>query len=109
MRRLAVTVLLLVALTGCGAAPARPAPAFNATDVMFLQMSLEHIRQGELVTGPAADRARSPRVRALVTELHAQWQAEAATMQRWLAGWRQPPCSARRPSSSTCPTPAWSC
>src|SRR4029453_18913711 len=68
-----------------------PPPAFNATDVMFLQMSLDYIRQGDQVVELAEQRAGDPRVAALIVELGGQWQAEAGTMQRWLTGWQQPP------------------
>ena len=91
MRRLAVALLMLTALAGCAADPAPPPPAFNATDVMFLQMSLDYIRQGDQVVALAEQRATAPPVRALITELGGQWQSEAGTMQRWLTGWEQPP------------------
>ena len=91
MRRLAVALLMLAALAGCAADPAPPPPAFNATDVMFLQMSLDYIRQGDQVVALAGQRATAPPVRALITELGGQWQSEAGTMQRWLTGWEQPP------------------
>jgi uncharacterized protein (DUF305 family) len=92
VRRLAAALLMLLALTGCAADPApAPAPAFNSTDVMFLQMSLDYIRQGGQVVGLAAQRAKDPQVRALITELGGQWESEAGTMQRWLTGWEQPP------------------
>ena len=91
MRRLAVALLMLAALAGCAADPAPPPPAFNATDVMFLQMSLDYIRQGDQVVALAEQRATAPPVRALITELGGQWQSEAGTMQRWLTGWEQPP------------------
>ncbi|MFI7540491.1 DUF305 domain-containing protein [Actinoplanes sp. NPDC049599] len=91
MRRLAAALLMLLALAGCAAGPAPPPPAFNATDVMFLQMSLDYIRQGDQVVELAERRSADPRVRALITELGGQWQTEAGTMQRWLTGWQQPP------------------
>jgi uncharacterized protein (DUF305 family) len=89
-RRLAVALLLVAAAAGCGGEPAAPA-AFNATDVMFAQMSLDYIGQGDQVVAPAERRASDPRVRALAGELRGQWQAEAGTMRRWLAGWARPP------------------
>ncbi|AGZ43416.1 hypothetical protein AFR_25760 [Actinoplanes friuliensis DSM 7358] len=92
VRRLFAALLLVVSLAGCSAAePATPPPAFNATDVMFLQMSLDYIRQGDQVVATAEKRSVDPRVRALVTELRGQWQSESGTMERWLTGWQQPP------------------
>ena len=94
MRRLAVALLMLVAQAGCApepAPPASPPPAFNATDVMFLQMSLDYIRQGDQVVALAGKRTTDPRVRAVITELGGQWRSESGTMQRWLTGWQQPP------------------
>jgi uncharacterized protein (DUF305 family) len=91
VRRLAAALIVLLVLAGCAADPAPPPPAFTGTDVMFLQMSLDHIRQGEPVVELAAQRATDPRVRVLIAELGEQWQSEAGTMQRWLTGWRQPP------------------
>jgi uncharacterized protein (DUF305 family) len=92
VRRLATALLMLIALAGCAADPAQPPPpAYNSTDVMFLQMSLDYIRQGERVVALAGPRATDPRVRALINELGGQWQSEAATMGRWLTGWQQPP------------------
>ncbi|MET8153506.1 DUF305 domain-containing protein [Actinoplanes sp. NPDC049668] len=92
MRRLFAAVLLLAALAGCSAEPAEPPPpAFNATDVMFLQMSIDYIGQGDQVVALAERRAADPRVRALAVELRGQWQGEAETMRRWLTGWQQAP------------------
>jgi uncharacterized protein (DUF305 family) len=91
MRRLAAALLTVLALAGCAAAPAPPPPAFNSTDVMFLQMSLDYIRQGDQVVELAGRRVANPRIRALVTELGGQWRGEADTMRRWLTGWQQPP------------------
>jgi uncharacterized protein (DUF305 family) len=81
----------VTALAGCGA-PRPPAPVtpFNAVDVMFLQMGLEQIKEGDQVATLAAGRAADPTVRAVATELHGQWADESGTMQRWLLGWQQP-------------------
>ncbi|GAB1641031.1 DUF305 domain-containing protein [Krasilnikovia sp. MM14-A1259] len=89
-------VVLLAALTlgGCRpAAPAAPAPRTvtgNATDVMFLQMSLAYADQGTQVAQIAEQRATDPRVRALGARLRTEWDAESGTMRRWLLGWQQP-------------------
>jgi len=84
--------LVLALVAGCS--PERPAvsaaPPFNATDVMFLQMGLAQITEGDQVAGLAAERAGDQRIRDVATELRAQWHDESGTMQRWLLGWQQP-------------------
>jgi uncharacterized protein (DUF305 family) len=92
MRPSILFAIVVLTLTGCAGEPA--APAFNDTDVMFLQMSAEHIRQGEPVAELAERRATDPEVRTLAAELRAQWRTEAATMTGWLAEWKQPPGAA---------------
>ena len=71
-------------------AGAVPGAVFNGADVMFLQMSLEHIKQGDPVVVLAEKRAGDPRIRALTAELRKQWRTEAATMSGWLREWKQP-------------------
>ena len=85
-------MLLVLVAGGCAQQPPAPAAAtpFNATDVMFLQMGLEQIAEGEQVAELAAERATDPRVRAIATELRGQWTTESGTMERWLLGWQQP-------------------
>ncbi len=88
--RLALLVVLLV--SGCSAQPEAgpPPPAYNATDVMFLQMGLAQIEEGSQVVEVAEDRATDQRLRALIAELRGQWDEESGTMRRWLTGWQQP-------------------
>jgi uncharacterized protein (DUF305 family) len=86
MRRLVVLVALL-ALTGCGP---QPQPSFNDVDVMFLQMGLEQIEEGDQVAALAEQRATGAEIRALATDLRGQWRTESGTMRGWLLGWRQP-------------------
>jgi uncharacterized protein (DUF305 family) len=90
VRRLLVLIAAFV-LAACGAEP-NPGPAapFNDVDVMFLQMGLEQIREGDQVAALAARRAGDPAVRALATELRGQWRDESGRMRRWLLGWQQP-------------------
>jgi len=92
VRRLAATVALLLALAGCGAEPPTPPPpAYNGTDVMFLQMMVPHHRQGLTIAGLARDRADSVAVRTLATAIEATQTDEVRIMSGWLRDWRQPP------------------
>jgi uncharacterized protein (DUF305 family) len=84
----AAALAALLVVSGCGAQP--EAPAFNATDVMFLQMALAQIDEGSQVTSLAAERASDPRVRTIAVELRDQWDSEARTMSGWLREWQQP-------------------
>jgi uncharacterized protein (DUF305 family) len=112
VRRLVTVVTLVLAcgLTACGGSGATPeenanptsvsvgqsagghaeAGGFNDTDVMFAQMSVEYIRQGEQVVALAERRATDPDVRAIAAELRGQWRDEAATMMTWLIEWERP-------------------
>ena len=104
VRRAALAVLLLTLLAagcaggeragaggeraGTGRSPA--AAAFNETDVMFLQMSLAQIAEGDKVAAIAERSAARPEIKAVAGELRAQWSTESGTMQRWLLGWERP-------------------
>jgi uncharacterized protein (DUF305 family) len=85
----ALAVALLVTAAGCDREPAATTTP-NATDVMFLQMALEQIREGDQVAATAERHATDTRIRTISTGLRAQWRDETGTMQRWLMGWEQP-------------------
>jgi uncharacterized protein (DUF305 family) len=87
--RAALTVLLLCLLAACGS-PKPAAPAFNDTDVMFLQMGLAQITEGDRVAEIAEGRAVNPEILAVVAELRDQWRRERDTMRGWLEQWERP-------------------
>ncbi|MFC4071265.1 DUF305 domain-containing protein [Actinoplanes subglobosus] len=87
--RAALTLLLFCLLAACGAGKTAE-PAFNDTDVMFLQMGLGHISEGDRVAEIAEGRATNPEIRAVVTELRRQWRTERDTMAGWLGQWQRP-------------------
>ncbi|BCJ40237.1 hypothetical protein GCM10010168_30950 [Actinoplanes ianthinogenes] len=101
-RALAAILLSVVAAlpAGCADAPAAPPPpapaavdasaAVTEVDVMFLQMGLAQIAEGEKVAALAEQRAGNSDIRAVAAELREQWKTEGGTMQRWLLGWSQP-------------------
>jgi uncharacterized protein (DUF305 family) len=92
MRRMAFLLIAALVLAGCGKAAAEPVATtpFNDVDVMFLQMGLAQIAEGDQVAALVAQRAGTAEIRTLATELRTQWQTESGTMQRWLLGWQQP-------------------
>lgn len=86
--RAALAFLLLGLLTACGG-PATET-GFNDTDVMFAQMSLAQIAEGDRVAEIAESGAAGPEIKAVATELRVQWRAEAATLRAWLERWKRP-------------------
>ncbi|BCY12320.1 DUF305 domain-containing protein [Actinoplanes sp. L3-i22] len=99
VRRAASALLLLSALflAGCGSSappPAAPAPIpsaeVNDVDVMFLQMGITQITEGDRLAGLAVERAGNPEIKAIAGELRGQWKGESGTMERWLLGWSKP-------------------
>lgn len=88
MRRLlVVTLALLLALAACGREPEAP---LNAEDVMFVQMMVQHHRQGIALAALGASRAASPELRTLTAAVQATQQDEVEMMLRWLHAWGQP-------------------
>ncbi|SET82543.1 DUF305 domain-containing protein [Nonomuraea wenchangensis] len=89
MRGIPVVVLAFVlAVAGCGAPPAEP--PLNADDVMFVQMMVQHHRQGIEIARLGAERAESLEVRTLTAAIETTQQDEVEMMLRWLHDWEQP-------------------
>ncbi|MEV6633075.1 DUF305 domain-containing protein [Actinoplanes sp. NPDC051470] len=86
-----LVLLLTLVVAGCGGDSDTGGPQeANATDVMYAQMTVEHIRQGLPVLDLAVERGRSPELKAVATELRGQWTAENTTLAGWLAEWDRP-------------------
>jgi uncharacterized protein (DUF305 family) len=90
--RAVLSLLLLGLLTACGGSP-QPAPqtaSFNDTDVMFAQMGLAQITEGDRVAQMAESRAANPEIKAVAAELRGQWRTESDTLRGWLEQWKRP-------------------
>jgi uncharacterized protein (DUF305 family) len=98
MRRRAVVLALLLAVAGCGADPAPP-PAFNHTDVMFLQMMLAHHEPAGQLLRLGRERAARADVRAVAAEVADAQAADARTIADLLRDWGQPPNSDAHPDA----------
>jgi uncharacterized protein (DUF305 family) len=87
-RRLVLMAGLLT-VTACSGPAPQPvaAAAHNATDVMFLQMTLDYHRQAADLVQLTVQRARHPEVRQLAEQMGEQWAAETTQMTGWLDAW----------------------
>jgi uncharacterized protein (DUF305 family) len=106
MRRstIALAIASLPLLAGCATGAAAPdtaarnspsagtsrAEAFNATDVMFVQMMIAHHGQGLEIVRLARTRPARAEVKTLAAAIEVTETDEAATMTGWLRGWGQP-------------------
>lgn len=89
----ALTALaFLAAMAGCDAPASAPTlpPRFNDTDVMYLQMSITHHRQGIDLVRLAAGRPVRPRVADLARAIELTQTEELESMTRWLTEWGKP-------------------
>jgi len=86
----------LLLLAGCATRAPEPSPApptsagFNQSDVMFLQMMLPHLEQGQTILRLAKERASRDDVRTLAAAIESTQADELATMSARLRDWRQP-------------------
>ncbi|MFD2357360.1 DUF305 domain-containing protein [Nonomuraea ferruginea] len=104
-RWLAALALLLVAACGSGDAGE---PPVNADDVMFVQMMVQHHRQGIEMAGVGAERATTEELKTLAAAIVSTQQSEVEMMLRWLHAWGG--SRSRRPTGRTtttagCPRP----
>jgi uncharacterized protein (DUF305 family) len=88
LRPALLVLVLLLAVAGCSSSA--PEQAYNDVDVMFLQMGLEQMTEGDRVAAIAERQAVAPDLRALATELRGRWRDETNTMRAWLTGWQRP-------------------
>ncbi|SFW55603.1 DUF305 domain-containing protein [Amycolatopsis australiensis] len=86
MRVLLAVVALLLA--GCGATAAPP--AYNAADVMFLQMLVPQNEQGIEIVRLAADRQVPGELKVLAAAIESTQRTETEDMRGWLRAWGQP-------------------
>jgi uncharacterized protein (DUF305 family) len=82
---LAVVALLLA---GCSATAAPP--AYNAADVMFLQMLIPQNQQGIEIVRLATDRQLPPALKELAAAIESTQRTEIDDMKSWLRAWGQP-------------------
>jgi uncharacterized protein (DUF305 family) len=84
---LAVVALLL---TACGSSATTAAPAYNAADVMFLQMLIPQNQQGIEIVRLARDRPVPASLKELAAAIESTQRTEVDDMKSWLRGWNQP-------------------
>jgi uncharacterized protein (DUF305 family) len=78
--------------------PVSPSGAFNATDVMFLQMMVAQYGPAAQLLQAGRDRSASERVRTLAAAIAVTQADELATMRQWLHAWGQPDSAAADPA-----------
>ncbi len=88
MRFLLVAVALLLA--GCGSGATAAAPAYNAADVMFLQMLIPQNQQGIEIARLAQTRQLPADLKVLAAAIESTQQTEINDMKSWLSSWHQP-------------------
>ncbi|WIY04640.1 DUF305 domain-containing protein [Amycolatopsis mongoliensis] len=86
MRVLLAVVALLLA--GCSATAAPP--AYNAADVMFLQMLIPQNQQGIEIVRLAKDRPLPADLKVLAAAIESTQRTEIDDMKSWLRAWGQP-------------------
>ncbi|MEV0386346.1 DUF305 domain-containing protein [Nonomuraea sp. NPDC050643] len=87
-RHVVVVVGLLLA-TACGQG-AKQEPPVNAEDVMFVQMMVQHHRQGIEIAKVGTSQAADSEVKTLSAAIESTQQDEVEMMLRWLHSWDQP-------------------
>jgi uncharacterized protein (DUF305 family) len=115
MTRRVVVLVLVFGLAGCGGGepstvatpavtvaaglPATVEGAYNATDVMFLQMMVAHHEPAAALLELGRGKAVRADVRGLAGDLAAAQAAETRTITGWLAAWGEPLASDAHPDA----------
>ncbi|MEV0590253.1 DUF305 domain-containing protein [Nonomuraea cavernae] len=84
-----LVVLGLLLVAACGVAEPASDPV-DADDVMFVQMMVQHHRQGIEIARLGSARARTPELKTLAAAVETTQQDEVEMMLRWLHAWGQP-------------------
>ncbi|MEV4806506.1 DUF305 domain-containing protein [Nonomuraea sp. NPDC049421] len=87
--RTVLAVLGLLLITACGGGQGDEPPV-NAEDVMFVQMMVQHHRQGIEIAKVGTSQATDPEVKTLASAIETTQQDEVEMMTRWLRDWDQP-------------------
>ncbi|MEU6711047.1 DUF305 domain-containing protein [Nonomuraea sp. NPDC046802] len=85
-----VFVAALGVLLSVAACAQSEQPPVNADDVMFVQMMVQHHRQGIEMAKVGTARATTPELRTLTSAIASTEQGEVEMMLRWLHSWDQP-------------------
>ena len=91
-RRWALAGLAVLLVAGCGDAgrAVAPAPSYNDTDVMFLQMMLAHHEPAAKLLALGKKQSADQEVKLVAVELDIEQAAETRTIRDRLAAWGQP-------------------
>jgi uncharacterized protein (DUF305 family) len=87
--RYVLAALGLLLVVACGPGETGGAPV-NAADVTFVQMMVQHHRQGIEIAKVGAAKADTPELKTLSAAIVSTQQSEVEMMLRWLHSWEQP-------------------
>ncbi|GAA2688321.1 MULTISPECIES: DUF305 domain-containing protein [Actinosynnema] len=79
------------------AASGQSAGDHNASDVMYLQMAIEHHRQGQDLVELAETRATRDEIKTLASAIQVTQKSEVDSMVSWLKEWGEPESSGTDP------------
>ncbi|MFI7453703.1 DUF305 domain-containing protein [Nonomuraea sp. NPDC049714] len=87
--RYVLAALGLLLMVACGSG-GTGGPPVNVADVRFVQMMVQHHRQGIEIAEVGAAKATTPELKTLSAAIVSTQQSEVEMMLRWLHSWQQP-------------------